>query len=266
MLAGKREPAANDYTKSVRWPWFVIIAACGRVGFAPHGDAAGGDDGNGDGTVPANFCATVPMALLCSDFEENQPIQAGWTRTTLEGNGTIVLSDLGNSSAHAITAAYPDQSSAADLSVAYLQYDGPALAQSAALSFDILIPARPVDKDYEVCDVAVQVGGTQFANDLDITASGSDAYREEENTTSTTVSHLTRFPPLSINTWHRIAISIDVAAQTYSFEVDHVVISAGPTTYPITAGAVRFEGGLDFAAGILTGNSFELDNIVIDAN
>ncbi len=93
---------------------------------------------------------------------------------------------------------------------------------------------RPLDHDYEVCDIAIQVGAAMFFNDLDIVAGSSDAYREEyEPTAGMFQIHTTPFPAMSPGCWHHIFITIDLATAQRTFEVDQVVQVTGPAMYPM---------------------------------
>jgi hypothetical protein len=244
----------------------VLVTACGRWNFDVASPSDSGDDGSG-----SNFCATLPAApppRVCSDFEENQPIATGWTTTITQDKGSLARSDVGNASAHGLAVGFTDQALMTDQSFAYLRYSPPETTiTQTRLEFDLELPARPTTRDYEVCDISVQVGAATWFNDLDIGSSGMDDYREEYSSmVGSNVAHLTPFPGLAPGTWHHIAIMLDLANETYSFEVDHAVISAGPSFYPgIAPGSMQYDGGLDFASGVITGNSFNLDNIVIYA-
>ena len=239
----------------------ISTSLAGLSGPSPGPDAL--DGGAGDGAAPrASFCAQLATKpLLCADFDENAPLDLGWSSTTLTAGGMLDIDPIAKSLRSSTPVA-----------------DSPGKV-SAYLSYLLVAKVSRLHVEARLKPLQVSSGGSITPFSLDQRSSG--AYRglvlyvdpqgarvqEETNAPMFVFESHALAGPVVIGQWQTygfdfgfgpssisLEVSVDgvsklkVPALKYGWESAPISVNAG-IAYSLTKDAV----------------SYELDNIVVDA-
>ena len=211
----------------------AMLTACGRFDF---GELAG-DGASGSATTdalavdaPPPFCASLTMSVtFCDDFDTVQPLDTGWTDMMLVSGGQAIAStDFASSPPRSAEHTIPAQT-VDNAGVATLEYDA-GTASTASIAYDVYFPTRP-SAPVELADIEVLAGGVFYYSDIDLMDLGptQDTYHEEQNVGGTFSSHGDVIPEVTAASWHHLAMSLDLTANTHVVELDGATVASGPT-------------------------------------
>jgi hypothetical protein len=223
---------------------------------------AGADAPDAGADANLGFCASLsPAPRLCADFDEGQPLQAGWTLLDLYPAGMMAKLDTNALSPPGSFLSAINPSGAP--SSARLQESVPALSSHVHVAFAMLL--QPTDGQFELCALheVTQTGATSglfYKEEGGKLLTYLDTLSSDGGTTG--IVHQLGAPPSG---WLHVEIDMDVSdTGTVVVKHDGVVVVNDTNVPTATPSRVQLFVELGYYSSAAATGTANFDNVVVD--
>jgi hypothetical protein len=248
----------------------AVLGACGRVGFGVIGPAGGGDantasDATDDAIdAPAvPFCASMPTATFCRDFDEGNGIN-DWVDLT-QFNGTVQIDSVAGLSPPASLWVDTTAIGTGAESDAFVDQPNVGVAAGVSATLAIWIDSSGTG-DAVLCEIYMDDGNRLHTLELVARDALNPAYVEDSDQPSgggTQMFSNDGLAPLAPGMWHHIDVDYTSGASAMLvIKIDGVPVLSRVPMFT-TAGQVKLELGVPYLAGPSTPWQVHLDDFAV---